>query len=104
MDHNYIRNRITELRVRHDISEYQLSLELGMNKGYIQSITSGKALPSMHCFLEICSYFEITPADFFDGSEHSMLVRKLSKQLEDLSKEDLEIVADLITRLRKDTK
>lgn len=47
MDEEFIRNRITELRLKKGISEYQLSLELGQNRGYIQAISSGRALPSM---------------------------------------------------------
>ena len=63
----YIRERITELRMRRGVSEYQMSLALGQNRNYIQGITSGKALPSMGQFLNICEYFEITPMQFFDG-------------------------------------
>ncbi len=48
-----IRERITRLRLERNLSEYQLSYELGQSKGYIQSITSGRALPSMAMFLEI---------------------------------------------------
>lgn len=59
MDEEFIRNRITELRLKKGISEYQLSLELGQNRGYIQAISSGRALPSMKQFLNICEYFEI---------------------------------------------
>lgn len=62
-----IRSRITQLRLQKNVSEYKMSLELGQSKGYIQSITSGKTLPSMAMFLEICNYFSITPADFFAG-------------------------------------
>ena len=46
MDEEFIRNRITELRLKKGISEYQLSLELGQNRGYIQAISSGRALPA----------------------------------------------------------
>ena len=53
MDEEFIRNRITELRLKKGISEYQLSLELGQNRGYIQAISSGRALPSMKQFLNI---------------------------------------------------
>ncbi|MDO4296439.1 MAG: helix-turn-helix transcriptional regulator [bacterium] len=63
----FIRQRITELRVRKNISEYQLSIALGHSKGYIQSITSGHTLPSMEAFLEICDYFKLTPSEFFLG-------------------------------------
>ena len=46
MDVSYIAKRITELRLARNISEYQMSLELGQSKSYVQSITSGKNLPS----------------------------------------------------------
>ena len=36
----FVRSRITELRLKTGISEYQMSLELGQNKSYIQSISS----------------------------------------------------------------
>lgn len=71
MDEEFIRNRITELRLKKGISEYQLSLELGQNRGYIQAISSGRALPSMKQFLNICEYFEITPLQFFDDTENT---------------------------------
>lgn len=34
MDEEFIRNRITELRLKKGISEYQLSLELGQSTVY----------------------------------------------------------------------
>lgn len=42
----FVRNRITSLRLEKGISEYQLSYELGKCKTYIQAISSGKSLPS----------------------------------------------------------
>ena len=45
MDIDFIRKRITELRVARDISEYKISTDLGFSKGYIQSITSGRCSP-----------------------------------------------------------
>ena len=56
---DFIRERITRLRLERNLSEYQLSYELGQSKGYIQSITSGRALPSMAMFLDICDYILI---------------------------------------------
>ena len=54
MNETFIRERITELRIQKNISEYKMSLDLGHSKSYIQSISSGKALPSMSEFLYIC--------------------------------------------------
>ena len=66
MNEKFIRERITQLRLSRDISEYQLSLDLGHSRGYINNITSGKTLPSKCEMLNICDYFNITPAEFFN--------------------------------------
>lgn len=43
MDEEFIRNRITELRLKKGVSEYQMSMELGQNRSYIQAISSGRS-------------------------------------------------------------
>ena len=67
-----IGDRITELRIKKNVSEYQMSLDLGKNKSYIQSISSGRSLPTMENFLEICEYLEVTPSQFFDTALHNL--------------------------------
>ena len=47
MDAEFVRERITQLRVRKDVSEYKMSYDLGHSRGYINNISSGKTLPSM---------------------------------------------------------
>ena len=102
MDEEFIRNRITELRLKKGISEYQLSLELGQNRGYIQAISSGRAVPSMKQFLNICEYFEITPLQFFDATENTpQLVKKALDGIRTLSDDDLIILLGLIARLNQ---
>ena len=52
---------------KRDISEYQLSLELGHSQGYIQSITSGRVLPSMTSFFRnMCILLKLNQLIFFD--------------------------------------
>ena len=53
MDKNFIGERISELRLKKNVSEYQMSLDLGKNKSYIQSLTSGRSLPTMQSFLDM---------------------------------------------------
>lgn len=65
MTDSFIRERITELRIKKGVSEYKMSTDLGHSKSYIQSITSGRALPSLSEFLYICEYLSVTPKDFF---------------------------------------
>ena len=53
MDAEFVRERITQLRVRKDVSEYKMSYDLGHSRGYINNISSGKTLPSMTEFFAI---------------------------------------------------
>ena len=102
MTAKFIRDRITQLRLQRDVSEYKMSYDLGHSRGYINNISSGKALPSMAEFLAICEYFDITPVEFFNGAvENPQMMRKTLAGLEQLSEADLALVQQLIERLAK---
>ena len=97
----FIRNRITELRLLKNVSEYQMSLDLGHSKSYIQGISSGKALPSMNEFIAICEYFKISPRDFFDdGTSNPMLMQKLLDKSKSLRDSDVELLLNIIDRFK----
>lgn len=103
MYEDFIRERINNLRMQHNLSEYQLSLALGRSQGYIQSITSGRTLPSMSAFLEICEYFEITPMEFFDTTqENPLLFRTVMNDIRKLSENDLLLLSLIIKRILPD--
>lgn len=105
MNDEFIRNRITELRLKKQVSEYQMSYDLGHSRGYINNITSGKVLPSMSEFLYICEYFQISPAAFFDQEQQNPeLISKAVCDLKMLPEEDVLFVLDLINRLKKNIK
>lgn len=100
MDEKFIAERITKLRLQKNISEYKMSLELGQSKSYIQGISSGKAMPSMKQLFNICDYFEISLAEFFDDeSDDPQLMHKLTTLFKQLSPEDSERIIDLMERL-----
>lgn len=100
MDEGFIRRRITQLRLEKGVSEYRMSTDLGHSKGYIQSITSGRALPSMTEFLYLCDYFGVTPGEFFSGEDPHTLVRaRISRGLYGLEEDDLALVAALVEKL-----
>ena len=54
MYEDFIRSRITELRLKKGISEYRMSTDMGHSKSYIQGISSGRTMPSMSEFLYMC--------------------------------------------------
>lgn len=102
MNADFVRERISQLRLKKDISEYQMSYDLGHSRGYINNISSGKALPSMAEFFAICDYFEITPAEFFDtGLDDPESIRKILCGLRELNEEDIHLVLSCVNRLNK---
>ena len=100
MDAAFIAERITELRLERNVSEYQMSLELGQSKGYVQGITSGKCLPSAKQLFNIADYFHLSVSEFFDDGKHdSPLVLEAIQALRQLSDDDVRLVLGLIHRI-----
>ena len=79
MDMDFIRKRITELRLAKGVSELAMSQALGHGRAYITHITSGRANPSVPELLYIIEYLDVTPRTFFsEGNENdSLLLQKL---------------------------
>lgn len=104
IDDNFIRDRITELRMQKDVSEYKMSLDMGHSTSYIRSITSGKALPSMGEFLYMCEYFGITPAEFFDENIPAPLqLKELNSLAGQLPAEDIDALIAVAKQLVRKT-
>ncbi|MBE6741413.1 MAG: helix-turn-helix transcriptional regulator [Ruminococcaceae bacterium] len=104
MDEDFIRQRITQLRIQKNVSEYKMSMDLGHSKGYIQSISSGRALPSMSEFLYICEYFGITPLEFFDTTNSEIIVfKELNKEVNKMEKDDVSLLIEIAKRLNRQT-
>jgi len=98
----FIAERITELRIARNVSEYQMSLELGQSKGYVQGITSGKCQPSMKQLYNIADYFHLTVSEFFDEEKHdSPAVLEAIQGLRQLSDDDARLVLSLIRRMMR---
>ena len=100
MDAEFVRNRITALRMQKEVSEYQMSYDLGHSRGYINNISSGKSLPSLAELFAICEYLDITPAEFFtEQLSNPKLVRQTAQELELLEEDDLRLIQVNIRRL-----
>ena len=67
MDIEYVRQRITELRIKRNISEYQLSYDVGHSKNYVHNIVNGYSQPSVKELLYLIEALGVTPRDFFGG-------------------------------------
>lgn len=102
MNEKFISDRITELRLKKNVSEYRMSLDLGHSNSYIRSITSGRSLPSMYEFLYMCDYLGITPKEFFDSEiENPEKVERLHQLSKNMPDDDLDILIATAQRLNK---
>lgn len=100
MDLQFIRDRISVLRIKKNVSEYRMSTDLGNSKSYIQSISSGRSVPSLGEFLYICEYLGVTPKEFFDEDiKEPQLVSKLYELTKNMSEKDLEVLVSTAKRL-----
>lgn len=101
MDENFIPERITQLRLQRNISEYQLSLELGLSRGYVQALTSGRSMPSVKQLFNIMDYFDMTPSEFFDDENmDTPELRETIHLLRTLSDEDVRLVLGVVRRIK----
>lgn len=102
MTAKFVRDRITDLRIQKGVSEYKMSYDLGHSRGYINNISSGKALPSLAELFAICEYFGISAVEFFNEKvENPQLMQETVKGLEKLSRDDLSLICQIVERLSK---
>lgn len=100
MDLNFIIRRLTELRLKREISEAQMSCELGHTKSYINGIVSGKARPTVEGLLEIIEYLGISPSEFFEvNSNDPDVVTAITKRARELSREDALVLLEVANRM-----
>lgn len=77
-----------------------LSLDIGQNHGYINSIENGKNLPTMRGFFYICDYLGITPEEFFQkDNAYPQELRILTEDLTKLKKVELEAIQTIVASM-----
>ena len=77
-----------------------MSLDLGKNKSYIQSLSSGRSLPTMQNFLDICDYLDVSPQQFFDTDLHNLpLFEKAVELIKQLDDDDMLALIPMLNRL-----
>ena len=97
MDEEKFGLRLAKLRGEKNVSARDMSLSIGQNPGYINSIENGKSLPSMSVFFFICEYLGVAPKDFFDTeSDSPARVRRICESLNKLKENELSAVEQII--------
>lgn len=101
----FVRSRITELRVKKDVSEHKMSLDLDKSASYIRGITSGASMPSVKELFNISAYFDMSPVDFFaplsaEDDTYNTICDRL-RSLNDTDLEKVSIFLDWITENKR---
>ena len=94
-------NRLINLRKQKNVSAREMSLALGQNVNYINTIENNKSLPSMDGFFYICEYLEITPSEFFAVEVPAPAkVKELAAIAERLPAADIDLLINLARRIK----
>ena len=102
IDENFIKDRISHLRMEKGVSARDMSLSIGQNKNYINIIENGGNLPSISGLILICEYFGITLKDFFDtDNKNPSTLNELIEKVKPLSEEAMRSIITLIDEIRK---
>ena len=102
MDEKDVALRLARLRVKKGVSARDMSLSIGQNAGYINSIETGRIKPSLDGIFYICEYLGITPSEFFDTENSNP--SKLDTIIGDMKKlndKQLDSIAALVKDLAK---
>lgn len=104
MDIDFVRQRITELRIKRDISEYQLSYDVGHSKNYVHNIVTGYSQSSVKELLYLIEALGVRPRDFFDEEadfQNPYLAKQIIDGIKHMDDDDLNAILSIISRLNK---
>ena len=102
MDEKDFAIRLARLREKKGVSARDMSLSIGQNPGYINSIETGKFKPSLDGIYFICEYLGVSPSEFFDTeSKNPSKLDAIIKDMKKLSDSQLEVIAALVKDLIK---
>lgn len=97
-----ILNRITELRIKKDVSEKQMSREINKISSYLSAMIKNKSIPSFKALVAICDYLGIDLKDFFDFDyANPILVHQITETIKDFSDEELQMILDLVSHIQQ---
>lgn len=100
-DFFFICDKIAKLRYEKGISARDMSLSLGQNQNYINSIENRKTLPSVPMLLYICDYLHISPAEFFSENNCPAVCLDILSTVKELSPEQQSLILSVAKEMRK---
>lgn len=90
-----ISEKIRELRIRHEFTQLQLANKLGLTRSSVNAWEQGISVPSTQYVVELAKIFNVS-TDYLLGVEKTSTVN-----VSGLEVKDVQVVYDLVDRLRK---
>ncbi|MCR5430290.1 MAG: helix-turn-helix domain-containing protein [Eubacterium sp.] len=98
-------NRLDELMAENNRTARDISLNIGQNSGYVNSILNKRAYPSMDVFFKICDELKITPVDFFDtDTRYPEMLNRIIPYLMELKQDQLENITLIVKAICENNK
>lgn len=102
MDSKDFALRLSRLREKKGVSARDMSLSIGQNANYINSIENGKAKPSLDGIFYICEYLGVTPSEFFElESPNPTKLDGIIADMKKLNDKQLDTIATLVKELAR---
>ncbi|MFD1902115.1 helix-turn-helix domain-containing protein [Enterococcus termitis] len=96
----FLSERLHKFRTKKNVSAREMSIAIGQNENYINSIENKRSMPSIQMLYAICEYLEISISDFlYEPKNHSQLVSAINNNLVDLDDETLEHILAILKSL-----
>jgi transcriptional regulator with XRE-family HTH domain len=92
-----IAEKIAELRKERNLSQSALAKKIGLTRGGVNSWEQALSLPSLHYLVELAKFFHVS-TDFMLG-----LSDRTSIDIYGLNQEDVAMISDIASRLRRDS-
>lgn len=93
-------DRLRYLRNKKNVSAREMSIALGQNVNYINLIENRKRSPSLTAFFEICEYFQMSPADFFN-EKNDIPENEILSAFGNLSKEQARLAIAFLKTMKQ---
>lgn len=93
----FLSERLHQFRTKKNVSAREMSIALGQNENYINSIENKRSMPSIQMLYTICAYLGVSVSDFlYESSDQRQLLLEINSTLTNLDNDTLEHLLALL--------
>jgi transcriptional regulator with XRE-family HTH domain len=98
----FVRNKISAIRIANGFSSRSLSLELYKSTEYLNQLENDRLNPSLEFLFDFCGFFKLSLSEFFDADNaHPTEFKELCKDLAYLNSDEVTQIASLVKTIAK---